>query len=108
MIRYDVNDGVATVTIDDPDRRNPLSTAVMAELTDAVRRTAADEDVRVVVLTGAGDVAFSAGGDLAGGFVDSPLPDHQARGALVDLFKAMRSNPKPIIGRINGVALGGG
>lgn len=80
----------------------------MAELTEAVRSAGTDPEVRVAVVTGAGDIAFSAGGDLSGGFVDSPLPDHQSRGILADLFRAMRSNPKPIIGRINGIALGGG
>ena len=108
MITYSVEDGVATVTIDDPERRNSLSLAVMAELTEGVASAGVDETVRVIVLTGAGEEAFSAGGDLSGGFVDSPLPDHQARGILADLFRAMRSCPKPIIGRINGVALGGG
>jgi len=108
VITYSVEDGVATVTIDDPERRNSLSLAVMAELTEGVASAGVDETVRVIVLTGAGEEAFSAGGDLSGGFVDSPLPDHQARGILADLFRAMRSCPKPIIGRINGVALGGG
>lgn len=108
MITYSITNEVATVTIDDPERRNPLSLAAMTEVTDAVRRAATDDDVRVIVLTGAGDVAFSAGGDLSGGFVDSPLTDHQARGALADLFRTMRSAPKPIVGRINGLALGGG
>lgn len=108
MISYNVMNAVATVTIDDPERRNPLSIATMADLTDAVRAAGSDDEVRVVVLTGAGDRAFSAGGDLSGGFVDSPLPDHQSRGILADLFRAMRSNPKPIVGRINGLALGGG
>jgi len=108
VITNNVEDGVATITIDDPERRNPLSLAVMAELTDAVAAAGTDEMVRVIVLTGAGERAFSAGGDLSGGFVDSPLPDHQSRGILADLFRVMRSCPKPIIGRINGVALGGG
>ncbi len=108
MITYNVTDAVATVTIDDPERRNPLSLGTMGDLRSSVRRAGLDDDVRVIVITGAGDVAFSAGGDLAGGFVDSPLPDHQARGVLADVFRVMRSAPKPIIGRINGLALGGG
>ncbi|GMQ94568.1 MAG: enoyl-CoA hydratase/isomerase family protein [Acidimicrobiia bacterium] len=108
MITHTVIDAVATVTIDDPERRNPLSIETMGELADVMHRTGTDDEVRVVVVTGAGDRAFSAGGDLSGGFVDSPLPDHQSRAVLADLFRAMRSNPKPIVGRINGVALGGG
>lgn len=108
MITYSASDGVATITIDDPDRRNPLSNAAMVELRGAVDRSAKDSDVRVVVVTGAGDRAFSAGGDLSGGFVDRPLADHASRGALAELFRAMRMNPKPIVGRVNGAALGGG
>lgn len=108
MITYSVTNEVATVTIDDPERRNPLSLEAMSDLGSAVRRGGADDSVRIIVITGSGEVAFSAGGDLSGGFVDSPLPDHQARGVLADLFRTMRSTPKPIVGRINGLALGGG
>ena len=108
MIRYQVMEDVATITIDDPTRRNPLSNAEMESLETAIRRSATDEAVRVVVITGAGDKAFSAGGDLKSGFVDGPLPGHQQRGALADVFRAMHKNPKPIVGRINGVAFGGG
>ena len=108
MITYDITDQVATVTIDDPERRNPLSLESMAELSNSVRRAGLDDDVLVIVITGAGETAFSAGGDLSGGFVDSPLPDHQSRGVLADLFRSMRTAPKPIVGRINGLALGGG
>lgn len=108
MIRYEVTDRVAMITIDDPERRNPLSNAEMTSLAHAVVRSGVDPDVHVVVVTGAGDRAFSAGGDLRAGFVDSPLADHQERGALADLLRAMRRNPKPVVGRINGAALGGG
>lgn len=108
MIDYLVDDGVATITINDPARRNPLSNDATGQLKDAVLRAGDDEDVRVVVITGAGDRAFSAGGDLASGFVDSPLPGHASRGELADLFRAMTSLPKPVVGRVNGAALGGG
>ena len=108
MIDYLVDDGVATITINDPARRNPLSNEVIGRLKDAVLRSGGDEDVSVVVITGAGDRAFSAGGDLASGFVDSPLPGHAARGELADLFRAMTSLSKPVVGRVNGAALGGG
>ncbi|MCB1245707.1 MAG: enoyl-CoA hydratase/isomerase family protein [Acidimicrobiia bacterium] len=108
MIDYRVDGEIATITIDDEARRNPLSNAAMAELRDAVLRGVDDEAVRVMVITGAGDRAFSAGGDLRSGFVDDPLGGHHARGSLADLFRAMQLAPKPIIGRINGVALGGG
>jgi len=108
MIRYERVDRVATITIDDPARRNPLSNEATVDLRQAVERAGGDESVRVIVLTGAGDKAFSAGGDLAGGFVDSPLSGHDLRGGLADLFRAMSAVPKPVVGRINGAALGGG
>jgi len=108
VITYVVTNRTATITIDDEERRNPMSNAVMAEMTDAVERAAIDPGVGVVVITGAGIKAFSAGGDLSSGFVDAPLHDHQERRALADLFRAIRGNPKPVIARVNGVALGGG
>lgn len=108
MIRYETRGRRATLTIDDEERRNPLTNVAMAELAEAVRTAGADDEVRVIVVTGAGDKTFSAGGDLAGGFVDAPLADHAERGALADLFRAMRRCPKPIIARVNGHAFGGG
>ena len=108
MLRYDVVLPRATITIDDQERRNPLSNAAMSELADLVRRAATDPSVRVIVITGAGDKAFSAGGDLSGGFVDKPLADHQGRGALADLLKALRGCGKPTVARVNGHALAGG
>ncbi len=108
MLRYDVDSPRVTITIDDPERRNPLSNAAMSELADLVRRASGDAAVRVIVITGAGDLAFSAGGDLSGGFVDKPLADHQERGALADLLKALRGCGKPTVARVNGHALAGG
>jgi enoyl-CoA hydratase/carnithine racemase len=108
MLRYEADGGRATITIDDPDRHNPLSNQTMRDLTAAVQAAAADDAVRVIVITGAGNRAFSAGGDLSGGFVDAPLADHGDRGALADLFRTLRRSGKPIVARVNGHALGGG
>lgn len=108
MIRLSISDTTATITIDDPDRRNALSNEAMVEIGEALRSACADDTVRVVVVTGAGDQVFSAGGDLSGGFVDAPLADHGNRGALADLVRAMRRCPKPIVARVNGHAFGGG
>ena len=108
MLRYEADGGRATITIDDPDRLNPLSNQTMRELTAAVLAAAADDAVRVIVITGAGNRAFSAGGDLSGGFVDAPLADHGDRRALADLFRALRRSGKPVVARVNGHALGGG
>ncbi len=108
MLRYETDPPRATLTIDDPERRNPLSTGVMRSLVDGVRRAADDPGVRVIVITGAGERAFSAGGDLAGGFVDGPIALHAARGALADLFRELRHAGKPTVARVNGHAMGGG
>jgi len=108
VLRYETDGVRAVLTIDDPERRNPMSTAVMKGLLDGVRTAAADPAIRVIVITGAGDKAFSAGGDLAGGFVDSPLATHEDRGALADLFRALRRCGKPTIAKVNGHALAGG
>jgi enoyl-CoA hydratase/carnithine racemase len=108
MLRYEIEGVRATLTIDDPERRNPLSLETMAALARSVNEAARDERVRVIVITGAGDKAFSAGGDLSGRFVDEPLQDHDLRGVLADTFRAMRRCGKPVIARVNGHAIAGG
>jgi enoyl-CoA hydratase/carnithine racemase len=108
VVRYETQPPRATLIIDDPERRNPLSTDTMSELAAAVATAAADDSVRVIVVTGAGDHAFSAGGDLSGKFVDEPLARHGERGALADLFRALHHAGKPTVARVNGHALGGG
>ena len=108
MLRYETRGPRAVLTIDDPERRNPMSLETMAALVDGVARAAADDDVRVLVITGAGYKAFSAGGDLSGRFVDAPLADHDERGELAELFRALRRCGKPVIARVNGHAIAGG
>lgn len=108
MIRYEVDRGRATITIDEPERRNPLSADAMRGLVDATEKALTDESVRVIVYTGAGDRAFSAGGDLSSGFVDDPIGLHRSRGALADLFRVMARGGKPTVARVNGHALAGG
>jgi enoyl-CoA hydratase/carnithine racemase len=108
MVRYETSGDRATITIDEPERRNPLSTATMAELLAHTREAQADPSVKVIVYTGAGDQAFSAGGDLSSGFVSDPLGLHGDRGVLADLFRAMWRGGKPTVARVNGHALAGG
>ncbi len=108
MIQYRSSGGRATITIDDPERHNPMSTAVMRGLLDATRNAVEDDEVRVIVYTGEGDRAFSAGGDLSGGFVDDALGRHHERGAFADLFRLMERGGKPTVARVNGHALAGG
>ena len=108
MVRYETSGDRATITIDEPERRNPLSTATMAALLSHTRSAQADPSVKVIVYTGAGDRAFSAGGDLSSGFVSDPLGLHRDRGVLADLFRAMWRGGKPTVARVNGHALAGG
>lgn len=107
-VKYEVDGGRATITIDDPERRNPMSVEVMALLLEHTRAAVDDPGVRVIVYTGAGDRAFSAGGDLSGSFADDPVGLHQARGVLADLFRLMFRGGKPTVARVNGHALAGG
>ena len=108
MVRYETGEGRATLTIDEPHRRNPLSVKTLEGLISATRRALEDPDVRVLVYTGSGDQAFCAGADLDGGIFDDPVGLHRQRGALADLFRLMIRGGKPTIARVNGHALGGG
>lgn len=108
-VRYDSSDRVARITIDRAEKRNALNVTVMQELREAFRMAKEAPAVQVVVLTGAGDKAFSAGGDL-GGFTaeQSKVEQHLLRGSLVDLFEEMQRLDKPVVARVNGHALAGG
>jgi enoyl-CoA hydratase/carnithine racemase len=108
---YEVDGHVARVTINRPERRNAMSYEVMAGLRDAMARAGADPEVRVVVLTGAGDRAFCAGADLGSGGIGSntsAAEAHDGRGLLAALFRDMWSLGKPIVARVRGYALAGG
>ncbi len=106
---YAVADGVATITLNRPERRNSLSWTVMTELRTALAAARADDDVRVVVLTGAGDKAFCAGADLTGMASGAGWAElHDARGELARLFRDMWELGKPTIARVRGFALAGG
>ena len=108
MIEYETGEGRAMITLSDPAHRNPLSVETMESLLAATRRAVDDPAVRVLVYTGAGEEAFSAGGDLSGSFVDDPVGLHKARGVFADLFRLMVRGGKPTVARVNGHALAGG
>lgn len=107
-VRYEVAGGRATITIDDPERRNPMSVETMNGLLERTREAVEDPDVRVIVYTGAGERAFCAGGDLSGSFVDDPVGLHRGRGDIANLFRLMMRGGKPTVARVNGHALAGG
>jgi enoyl-CoA hydratase len=99
---------VATVTLNRPEQRNPLSAVMLRDLASALRWCKEEPDVRVVVLTGAGRV-FCAGADLSSFDGEMPAIDKfRSRDLFVDLFILMAELGKPIVGRINGHALAGG
>jgi enoyl-CoA hydratase/carnithine racemase len=106
-ILYEVAGAIARVTLNRPEKRNPIGPQVCGELVHALGRAGQDAAVRCVVVTGAGK-AFSAGGDLgqmsglAGGAGAVPPA------SLVDLFMAMHGLGKPIVAMVNGPALAGG
>src|SRR5438067_12386526 len=104
-----VEERIATVTLNRPEQGNPLSAAMIADLRGALGWCRDELEVRVVVLTGAGDKAFCAGADLASFNADVPeLARHHGRHGFVDLFLLMQELGKPLLGRINGHALAGG
>ncbi len=108
-VLYEAADGVGRVTINRPERRNSMSWGVISGIRDAIAQAKDDADVRVVVLTGAGDKAFCAGADLTGMAAGASYVDlHDGRGQLALLFHDMWSLGKPIIARVRGYALAGG
>jgi methylglutaconyl-CoA hydratase len=102
--------GVATLTLNRPDKHNALSGPMILELAAAAAALAVDDAVRVVVLTGAGK-SFCAGGDL-GWMQDQMVADGQTRfreaRKLAEALGALNSLPKPLIGAVQGNAFGGG
>ena len=102
--------GVATLMLDRAEKRNAMSGQMLDELTQAADRLAADDTVRVVVLTGAGDT-FCAGGDLAWmrqqRDADAETRGREAR-KLAEMLRKLNTLPQPVIGRVQGNAFGGG
>jgi len=99
---------IATITLNRPDQRNPLSATMLRDLASALRWCRDEPEVRVVVLTGAGRV-FCAGADLSSFDGEmTALDRYRSRDLFVELFLLMAELGKPIVGRINGHALAGG
>ena len=107
-IRYEVDGGVATITLDQPDTRNALSDELLDELTAGFAMARDDDAVRCVVLTSSHDKVFSSGGNLAGFAADVPLA-HKHRGIerFPRLFRAIGELGKPTLCAANGHVLAG-
>ena len=108
---WNVDAGVATLVLDRPERKNPLTFASYAELRDLFRKLAGATDVHAVVITGAGG-NFCSGGDvhdIIGPLVRLPAPELLMFTRMTgDLVKAMRACPQPIIAAVDGVCAGAG
>jgi enoyl-CoA hydratase/carnithine racemase len=112
---YEVRGGVATITFNRPERRNPIGPATVGELLHALQRARDEAEVRVVVITGAGKI-FSAGGDLSqmsgqsGTPLSSGAAENRAAGTFADLMNLLAGTGigKPTIAKVNGHAMAGG
>ncbi|HET9488405.1 MAG TPA: enoyl-CoA hydratase-related protein [Methylomirabilota bacterium] len=107
-LRYEAADGVATVTLNRPDVLNAMNQGMREALTRRFTALATDDEVRVIVVTGAGERAFSVGADVRE-FVAPQTPVRfRDQRRLVDFRRVMDRCPQPIIAAIRGYALGGG
>ena len=108
---WSLRDGVATITLNRPERKNPLTFESYAELRDTFRALSYSDEVKAVVITGSGG-NFCSGGDVHE--IIGPLTKKDMKGLLEftrmtgDLVKAMRSCPQPIIAAIDGICVGAG
>jgi enoyl-CoA hydratase len=107
-VLYSVADHVATITLNRPEARNAMNTALREAMLRHFTALSVDDDVRVIVVTGAGDRAFSAGADIKE-FVDPLVPTQfREQRRRLDFRGVMDRCSQPIIAAIRGVALGGG
>lgn len=102
-------EGIAKITINRERYRNAFRPTTVNEISDALRICREDQRIQVVVLTGAGDKAFCAGGDQTvkgkGGYIDK---DGIPRLNILEVQRQIRSLPKPVVAMVNGYAIGGG
>jgi len=110
-ILYEKDDGIATITINRPKVLNAFRAQTVDELVEAFKDAWADRSIGAVILTGAGDRAFSTGGDQSvreeGGYKGKPSRSEIGMD-VEDLHSILRDIPKPVIAAVNGYAIGGG
>ena len=108
-ILYDTAEGIAKITINRPERRNAFRPETVNELIDAFHRAHRDNNIGAIILTGAGNEAFCAGGDQkvrgAEGYIDEGGTPHLN---VLDLQMQIRRLPKPVVAMVAGFAIGGG
>lgn len=108
-IQFDFFEGIAKITINRPRYRNAFTPTTIIEMMDAMKQCRENNDIYVVLITGAGKEAFCSGGDQnfkgVGGYIDK---NGVPRLNVLDLQKMIRSLPKPVVAMVNGFAIGGG
>lgn len=105
LLRFDIADRIATITLNRPDKLNAMTPEMAAALVQAVAECNASDAVRVLIVTGAGEKAFSAGSDITTLDAYATPWDFRNRQDYCDALRACR---KPVIAAVNGYALGGG
>ncbi|MDZ7900059.1 MAG: enoyl-CoA hydratase [Arcicella sp.] len=105
---YEIQAGICTITLNRPAVYHALSPELIQEITKAFTQASADNSVRVVVLTGAGDKAFSSGADLKNGLGNVSSLGDSLRKNYNPMILSIRNLPKPVICKLNGVAAGAG
>jgi dihydroxynaphthoic acid synthetase len=107
-VLYEKGGGIATVTINRPEVLNALRGQTYVDLIRALRDSTDDGEVGVVILTGAGDRAFSSGGDVKGQKTRTVAAGRRHLHRMMELYSLLRNSGKPVIAAVNGYAIGGG
>jgi len=107
-IKFEALDGIATVTVNRPEKRNALHLETMGELGQAFKEITVNDSIKAAIITGAGDRAFVAGADINELARTSPQSAEHLSRFGQDIFRLLETMRKPSVAAINGVALGGG
>jgi enoyl-CoA hydratase len=108
-LRVETDGAVATITMDAPEKLNAMGREFWPDLRDALSTLESDGSTRVVVVTGAGEKAFSAGGDIASfAELDGPAAKRAFQRDCMRTFAAVEESPLPVVAAVNGYAMGGG
>jgi enoyl-CoA hydratase len=108
-LRVECDGAVATITMDAPEKLNAMGRSFWPDLRDELSALENDGSTRVVVITGAGEKAFSAGGDIASfAELDGPAAKREFQRDCMRTFAAVEESPLPVVAAVNGYAMGGG
>ncbi len=110
IVLYTTKDHVTRITMNRPEARNALSPELVRELIEALNRAKVDPDTRVIVIQGAGEEAFSIGGDLESQDLppESPFQHYESEDAYTEIFRTLEDLGKPVIAKVDGFCLSTG